>query len=254
MKASLPGPVAILRWLLDLAVLGLVAVVLVAVILGRLVPLLGGQTLIIGGPSMEPALPLGSAIVILPVAPDAVAVGDIVSIKAGPETSIFTHRVVRTLALRGEPYLETKGDNNPSPDGATVPATAVIGRVDRVVPLMGYVIALLSVPIGVAFVLCLGAFLILAAILVDAAEADRRRARRQAAVPGSLPQTADAPVVPVSMDHPAAAAPGGVTLAVGAEAVAALVRPRVRGPALGTEPHSMRARPPRRRRSRRAAA
>jgi signal peptidase len=176
MTATRPGPLAVIRWLLDLAILGLVAVVLFAVILGRLVPLVGGQTLIIGGPSMEPALPIGSAVVIKPVATEAIAVGDIVAVQSGNEATIFTHRVVRLLALEGEPFLETKGDNNATPDGATVPATAVIGRVAGTLPLMGYVIALLSVPSGVAFVLGLGALLILGAILVDTLEGDRHRA------------------------------------------------------------------------------
>ncbi len=189
---------------------------------------------------MEPTLPLGSAVVIQPVAPEAIAVGDVVSVKAGAETAIFTHRVVRLLALEGEPYIETKGDNNPAPDGATVPASTVIGRVAWSIPLMGYVIALLSVPSGVAFVLGLGALLLLGALLADSVEADRRTSRRPMPAPTTL-----------------AAAPPAISAAessmdFGAGAVAALVRGRRRDRVeLGTEPAMAAPRPgqPRRRRS-----
>ncbi len=127
----------------------------------------GNQSLIIGGPSMEPTLPLGSAVVIQPVAPTDISVGDIVSVKSGDGRAIYTHRVVRRLALDGVPYLETKGDNNEVADAATVPATAVIGRVMLVVPLMGFVLAWLSAVSGVAFLLGLGALLVVAAMLID---------------------------------------------------------------------------------------
>ena len=175
MQSSRHDPLTIARWLLDAAVIGLVAVVLGAVVLGRVVPMTGNQSLIIGGPSMEPTLPLGSTVVIQPVAPADISVGDIVSVKSGDGRAIYTHRVVRRLALDGVPYLETKGDNNKVADAATVPATAVIGRVMLVVPLMGFVLAWLSAVSGVAFLLGLGALLVVAAMLIDSIQDDRRR-------------------------------------------------------------------------------
>jgi signal peptidase len=241
MKATRPGPIAIVRWPLDLAIVGLVAIVLLAVALARIVPLSGGQTLIIGGPSMEPTLPLGSAVVIQPVAPGSIAVGDIVSIRTGSETAIFTHRVVRLLELDDSPYLETKGDNNPTPDGATVPESAVIGRVALAFPLMGYVIALLSVPSGVAFVLGLGALMILAAVLLDLLEDDVRR-RRAASRAGIAASQSPAAMVTLGADTDAWAAAVAALVRprtrgpeLGTAAVAALVRPRTRGPELGTD-------------------
>ncbi len=175
MRPSRPDPLTIARWFLDAAVIGLVAVVLGAVVLGRVAPMTGNQSLIIGGPSMEPTLALGSAVVIGPVAPDDISVGDIVSVQSGDGRAIYTHRVVRRLALDGVPYLETKGDNNADVDAATVPAKSVIGRVMLVVPLMGYVLAWLSAVSGVAFLLGLGALLVLAAMLVDMIQDERRR-------------------------------------------------------------------------------
>jgi signal peptidase len=168
MTATRPTPIALVRNL-DVAIVGLVAVVLLAVILGRLVPLSGRQALIIAGPSMEPNLPLGSAVVVEPVAPADVAVGDIVSVRNG-ERAIYTHRVVRLVTLQGEPYLETQGDNNPTADAATVPVAAVIGRVTVFFPLMGYVLAWLSVPSGVVSVLGVGAVMIVAALVLETIE------------------------------------------------------------------------------------
>ena len=175
MQSSRHDPLTIARWLLDAAVIGLVAVVLGAVVLGRVVPMTGNQSLIIGGPSMEPTLPLGSAVVIQPVAPADISVGDIVSVKSGDGRAIYTHRVVRRLALDGVPYLETKGDNNkvPTPPPCR-PRQSSAGSI-LVVPLMGFVLAWLSAVSGVAFLLGLGALLVVAAMLIDSIQDERRR-------------------------------------------------------------------------------
>ncbi len=180
--------ILILRRTVDVLIVGLVALVLLALFLGRIVPLTGRETLIIAGSSMEPTLPIGSAVVIEPVPVDALAVGDIVTLKVGSKPSIFTHRIVRSLTLDGVPYIETKGDANAAPDGATTPAAAVAGRVAWSIPFAGYLVALLSVPIGVLFVLVLGATLVLAAWLLDTGEVVVPR-------PGPEPAGEDGPSV-----------------------------------------------------------
>ena len=63
-------------------------------ILSRVVPLTGRQTLIIDGRSMEPTVPFGSAVVVTPVPPADLRVGDVVSLRSGPEHAIFTHHIV----------------------------------------------------------------------------------------------------------------------------------------------------------------
>ncbi|HEY8167494.1 MAG TPA: signal peptidase I [Candidatus Limnocylindrales bacterium] len=238
MKATRPSVFAMTRWMLDIAIVGLVAIVVLAVVLGRVVPLVGGQTLIIGGPSMEPAVPLGSAVVIGRVAPESIAVGDVVSVQNGDARAIYTHRVIRTLALNGQPYIETKGDNNPVVDGATVPAETVIGRVNLTIPMMGYVVAWLSVPSGVAFVLALGGLLVLAALLVDSVESDRQRARRATTSSGA---GRGRPTLAMASGGLEAAAPIGISPAM--PSVAGLVDARRRRPELGTESPSSSRRP-----------
>jgi hypothetical protein len=52
-------------------------------------------------------------------------------------------------------YIETKGDANAAPDPVLVPASEVVGRIDASIPGAGYLIYLLTIPTGVASVLCL---------------------------------------------------------------------------------------------------
>lgn len=165
--------IALARRVIDVAILALVLVVLVGLLLGRGVPLTGRDTLIIGGRSMEPTIPIGSAVVIEPVSAAQLRVGDVVTIRVGPKPSVFTHRVVRLLTLDGQPYIETKGDANARPDPATTPASAIIGRVDWSIPFAGYLLALMSLPMGIAFVIGLGVTLVLVAVLLEDLEDPR---------------------------------------------------------------------------------
>ena len=136
------------------------ALVFVAIaVLTRLVPLTGRTTLIVGGPSMTPALQVGTLLVEDPVAPDGLAVGDVVSIRSGPQQAIFTHRITRLIERDGAPWIETKGDANPSADPSILPASAVIGRVVLAVPLAGYLVALGSQPSGIVLIIALGLLL-----------------------------------------------------------------------------------------------
>jgi signal peptidase len=165
--------IALGRRAIDAAIVALVLLVLIGLFLGRVVPLTGRDTLIIGGRSMEPAIPMGAAIVIEPVTASELSVGDVVTMRVGAKPSIFTHRIVRLLTLDGQPYIETKGDANAAPDGATTPVTSVVGRVAWSIPLAGYLLALLSIPAGIAFVIGLGITLVLSAILLEDLEEPR---------------------------------------------------------------------------------
>lgn len=167
--------VRLVRRALDGLLVGLVIAILVTLILGRLVPFLGGTTLVVAGPSMGDAVPIGSAVVAMPVDPRDLTVGDIVSMKVGAQNAVFTHRIVRIAHPRGEVWLETAGDANPVPDPAIVPASAVIGRVGLVVPYAGYLLALLSTVSGMAFVFGLATLLVSAAWLLESVEVEPNR-------------------------------------------------------------------------------
>jgi len=222
------GTMTAFRRIVDLALIGLIVLVLFGVLLGKVVPLTGHETIIIGGGSMEPSIGLGSAIVIGPVQPANLAAGDVVSLQVGPEHTTFTHRIVGVFQRPDGVWIRTKGDANADPDPTLVPATAVLGRVSWTIPYAGYLLALLSLPIGVVFVFGLAATLLAIAWLLESLEADSE----PLAVPASSDAARGEPIPPRPTRRPTAspnvfaprsipasrsvASPGRVALAAGA--------------------------------------
>ena len=162
-----------LRRFLDFLLIVLIVVVLLGVLLGKLVPLTGRQTMIISGSSMEPAIGLGAAVIIRPVPDDALGVGDVVSLRAGDDHAIFTHRIVDVVDRPDGRWIRTKGDANAAPDPTLVHASAVIGRSELAIPYAGYLLALLSIPTGLLFLVGLAAALLAAAWLLESLELER---------------------------------------------------------------------------------
>lgn len=119
----------------------LVELALVAVlVVGLLVPLPGKvEFKIVQSGSMEPVMPVGSMVAIVPHA--EYAVGDIITFGDDTKTRIPTsHRVVGVTRESGALHYLTKGDANEEADNAPVPHSAVIGAVEFVVPRLGYVL------------------------------------------------------------------------------------------------------------------
>jgi len=173
---------AVLRRLLDVFVIALIIVVICGVALSKLVPMTGRETIVSGGRSMDPAVPLGAAVVIEPVDPATLAAGDIVSLRVGSQHTLFTHRIVAVVDRPDGRWLRTKGDANGEDDPTLVSVGGVVGRVEAVVPLAGYLIVLLSVPTGLAFVIGLLATLLAAGWLLESIAWDHRpRPRRSSA-------------------------------------------------------------------------
>jgi signal peptidase len=170
LMARLSGVVRAVRRLFDGLLLALILLVLFGVVLGKLLPLAGAETLVVGGGSMAPAIPVGSAVVVSPVDPRVLAPGDVVSLRAGPDRAIFTHRIIRVVEGDAGPLFETKGDANAEADPTLVPPDAVIGRVAWTAPYAGYLITLLSMPLGVAFVIGLAFVLLAIAWLLETLE------------------------------------------------------------------------------------
>jgi signal peptidase len=171
------------RRILDMLLVLLIGLVVVTMVIARGIPAVtGGTTFVVGGGSMEPTIPLGSAVVAIPVLPTDLAVGDIVSLRVGEQHAVFTHRIVRLADRDGAVWLETKGDANTAADPSLVPATAVIGRVGVSIPLAGYLVMVMDSLQGILFMLSLGALVLAGAWILESVEADllesvRRRAR-----------------------------------------------------------------------------
>jgi signal peptidase len=187
-RVVLAKPIRALRRLIDLAFLGLALVVVAALILARGIPLTGRSTFVVSGPSMEAAVHQGSAIVVEPVDADDIRVGDVVTMRVGPEQAVFTHRVIRIAARPDGLWLETKGDANATPDPVLVPATAVIGRVRLTIPAIGYVIAALSTSNGLLLGGGLAGMLLALVLLLEGLETGgqtRRHEPETTRLPGS---------------------------------------------------------------------
>jgi signal peptidase len=174
----LAGATTMLRRIVDLGLIALIVIVLLGIVLAKGAPLVGRQSIVVGGGSMEPSIGLGSAIVVRPVEPSALAVGDVVSMQVGPERTTYTHRIVAIVDRADGRWIRTQGDANPTPDPTLVAAGNVIGRVELVVPLAGYLLALLSLPMGAMFVLGLAATLLAIAWLLESLELDAAPARQ----------------------------------------------------------------------------
>lgn len=183
------------RWLRRLPEIALVALALLvfstAVAL-RALPMTGRTVMVVSGPSMEPTVGLGAAVIAERVRATDLTVGDIVSIKVGPEHAVFTHRIIRLVERPDGLWIETKGDANRDPDPSITPASAVIGRVAVSVPRLGYLVAALSSPSGTGTVLGLAGLLLAIAMLISPSSGSNRASsrggadRRGSHVPESL--------------------------------------------------------------------
>jgi signal peptidase I len=110
---------------------------------------LGYDVFNVVSPSMEPALPLGSAVYTKPMRAEELQPGDVIAYESGD--TVITHRVVRNQVVMGE--LTTKGDANMDEDMTPVPYAALIGRVELTIPLVGRIMTLYSSVIGKVYAL-----------------------------------------------------------------------------------------------------
>jgi len=190
LRVVMAGLTRITRQLLELGVVALVLTVVVAMAFARGAGLTGRTALIVNGPSMEPAISRGAAIIVEPVAAGSLAVGDVVSLRVGPEQAIFTHRIVRIVDRPDGVWIETQGDANATPDASIIPASSVIGRVALAVPGLGYVIAALSTTAGFGLVAGLAGILLTLIWALESAASPRSRPARLPPHP-IRPATAD---------------------------------------------------------------
>ncbi len=155
----------------QLALWGLLLGFLALVAIPRFTPF---DVLVVRGGSMEPAIHLGSVVVVdrgdrMP------SVGSVSSFR-DPEAGMVTHRVV---ALDGAGYV-TKGDANRSEDATHRTAADVYGTVVLSLPFLGFVIHTIQQPAAfLVLLLGTGGFLVAGAIRTIISEVGRIRARRR---------------------------------------------------------------------------
>jgi signal peptidase len=122
-------------------VLGLVAVIIV------IPKILGATPLTILTSSMEPGLPPGTLVVVAPVEPEDIRIGDVITyqIESG-QPAVVTHRVTEVVtSTAGESTFILQGDNNAEPD-PPVMAIQLQGKLVYSLPWVGNLSSILNGP------------------------------------------------------------------------------------------------------------
>jgi signal peptidase len=132
----------------------------------RLAPAFGHQLLAIRSGSMEPNLPLGALALVSTGADHAPQLNDEIAFRL-PSGAIVTHRIVQVVARDDGTYYRTKGDANAAPDPVLTPETALVGRVVLGLPLLGYLLAFLGMPLGILSIISVAGCLISAIWLLE---------------------------------------------------------------------------------------
>ena len=100
----------------------------------------GWRPVVLLSDSMAPGAPAGSLLLVRPVTPDDVEVGDVVTVPLGGDGRV-THRVVALEELDGTTWARLRGDANDVPDPGRVALEPSTLRVVAVVPGVGRVLA-----------------------------------------------------------------------------------------------------------------
>ncbi|OUN11244.1 signal peptidase I, partial [Gemmiger sp. An87] len=116
--------------------------------------------------SMEPAMPVGSAIYVKRCDPQALEQGEIITFRLSQATGLVeTHRVVENDTQARQ--LITKGDANALPDVDPVSYERVVGKVVMCIPVLGTVSEMLHSGPGVTACVAIFALAIILWTLAD---------------------------------------------------------------------------------------
>jgi signal peptidase I len=117
------------------AALFAVSMMICLTVLTFLPSLIGWQTLVIKSGSMAPRLQVGDTVVVDRSGSAAALAGKIVTFHdPGGDRGLITHRI---LYRNPDGTFTTKGDANPTADGAPLPPSLIVGRPRMMVPLVG---------------------------------------------------------------------------------------------------------------------
>lgn len=159
-----------------LGVLTLLSLLLVTMAAPRL---LGYQSYVIYGSSMEPTIKLGSLVVAKPANVDDLQVGDIVVFRSDGNGTTVTHRIVAIREEDGRRFFETKGDASNGADPAEVGLENGAQQVAYHLPYLGYFVHFANSITGIMLLVILPAIGLLALHLTNSREGARQD--RQAA-------------------------------------------------------------------------
>lgn len=138
----------------------LAVVALALLFLGTHMSVLGYSVKVVQSGSMEPAISVGSIVVITPES--SYGVGDVITF--GPDTKEqipITHRIEKVGTEEGQTAFTTKGDANESVDPKLVKESEIIGKVAFTVPYIGHIVAFARTKLGYMLLIGLPAVLII---------------------------------------------------------------------------------------------
>ena len=126
-------------------------------------PMIAGyQLYIVLSGSMSPAFETGSLVLVRPLAPSAVQVGDIITYRDAEDSEkIVTHRVTAINQTTETLSFTTRGDANNANDLIPIPASNLLGRVNYSVPLLGYLLSFVRTGAGILLMVIVPALLII---------------------------------------------------------------------------------------------
>ena len=139
-------------------IIGIVLAVAVFMVFYRPISLAGDtHYLVVQSGSMEPALPVGSVVVVKPVDPNKLQKDEIICFKLSDPKSI-THRI---FDVTDEGFI-TKGDANEDQDNFIVERKDIIGRAVFTIPYLGYLSHFVKTPLGFTLFIIFPATIIMA--------------------------------------------------------------------------------------------
>lgn len=141
MSGSKTNPLLVsgLRWLIRVVLLVFGLLVLAAITVTVILPRASsGAAMTVLTGSMTPEIPVGSVVLVRPVDPRTLEVGDIATYQVEPDKEVFiTHRIIEIHDKNGKLSFTFKGDANKGPDLEKIPSDAVRGEVWFHVPYLG---------------------------------------------------------------------------------------------------------------------
>jgi signal peptidase len=141
--SGVPAPRARGLWYylgVSLSTVLLLAVLTIAMLVIVIPKATGALPMTVLTSSMEPGLPAGTLIIVKPIDPDALAIGDVATyqIQSG-KRGVITHRIIAiNLLADGERSFLFQGDNNSAIDDP-VRSVQIQGKLWYAIPLLGWV-------------------------------------------------------------------------------------------------------------------
>ena len=117
--------------------------------------------MVVSSGSMIPTLNVGDIILVRGVDPTTITVGTIIIFHSPYDYPMpIVHRVIAITNNGNSIFFETKGDNNPGPDGWNVPTENLMGVYVAKLPYVGLISLELRGPLGVTLIVLLIALII----------------------------------------------------------------------------------------------